>query len=423
MKIALSLASGLLALAGLVSCDKQHAPPVFLNPGDPDGGGSALPAPDSLVAVPGNRSVTLSWRYGDLSAVDHFLVYRSHIGSGGPRRLAATTDLSYVDEGLVNGIEFSYLVGAVDERGIEGHRAGPVSAVPRSYSITINGGEAYTNSRSVVLTLSAFADIVEMILSNDETFQGAEWQPFSEGPIDWTLTAGDGMKYSYARFRDGGGLATAPVSDSIILDTYAHIDEVTEDTGGEVMLVGDIIHFTVVAGEPGGTARVAFRDQHFIFLWDDGTGGDVQPDDGVYEVDYVVQSGDEVFDALVVGAFTDVAMNQATPVAASSRITINEPPHGVEFAPPFVVGPDTVRLFWSESGDADFASYNLYMGPEPGVTEENGELIVAITDVGVTSYTVRSLIPATTYCFRLFVYDTYGLSTGNEEVAVTTSGG
>lgn len=417
------LASCLLALALLVSCGKDHAPPQFLNPGDVNEGGTALPAPDSLVAIPGNRSVTLSWTHGDLALVDHFLVHRSYRGSGGPELVASTTALSYIDEGLVNGVQFSYLVGAVDERGVEGYRAGPVSAMPNAYSILIDDGAAYATTPFVELTLTATPDIVEMMLCNEETFQGAEWQAFSEGQVAWTLTEGDGVKRAYARFRDDVGALTSPVSDSIILDTHAHIDEVTEDTGGEVRLLGDTIHFTLSSGEPDGDARVIFREQHFIRLSDDGTRGDLVAEDGTYEVDYVVQTGDEVTDAIVAGLFTDAAGNDATPAAAPGRITINEPPHSVEFDLPFDVGPDSVGVSWFESGDGDFASYNLYTDLAPGVTEEGSELIVTITDVVTTDHIVRGLVSSTTYYFRLFVHDTGGLSTGNEEVAVTTSGG
>jgi hypothetical protein len=417
------LASCLLALALFVSCDKDYAPPQFLNPGDVRGGGTALPAPDSLVAMPGNRSVTLSWTHGDLALVDHFLVYRSYRGSGGPELVASTTALSYVDEGLVNGIRFSYLVGAVDERGIEGYRAGPVSAIPSAYSILIDDGAVYTTTPFVELTLTATPEIVEMMLCNEERFEGAEWQVFSEGPVAWTLTAGDGAKQAYARFRDDVGGVTSPVSDSIILDTWAHIDEVTEDTGGEVRLVADTIHFTLSSGEPDGDARVIFRAQHFISLSDHGTEGDQVANDGTYEVDYLVQTGDEVTGAIVVGLFTDAAGNDATPVAAPGRITINEPPQSTQFDLPFDIWSDSVLVSWFESGDSDFASYNLYMDLAPGVTEEGSELVVTINDVLTTEYTVRDLTFSTTYYLRLFVHDIGGLSTGNDEVAVTTGGG
>ncbi len=93
-------------------------------------------------------------------------------------------------------------------------------ATPPTGTVTINGGAAYTTSASVTLTLSATDDsgtVSQMQCSNDNvTYSAAEAYAISK---TWTLTAGDGAKTVYAKFKDAAGNWSAPASDAITLDT------------------------------------------------------------------------------------------------------------------------------------------------------------------------------------------------------------
>ena len=93
------------------------------------------------------------------------------------------------------------------------------SAAPTGGSFVINNGDTYTDSTSVTLNITCPTDSwtpVEMAYGN------------SMAPTNWTtctsstghtLTAGDGMKTVYMRFRDGGGNISSPdETDAIILD-------------------------------------------------------------------------------------------------------------------------------------------------------------------------------------------------------------
>jgi hypothetical protein len=85
-------------------------------------------------------------------------------------------------------------------------------------SVTINAGAAGTVGATVGLTLTC-ADLngcAEMQLGEDATF-GAATLPFAT-TIAWPFTPGEGTKRIYARFRDGLGNWSAPVSDTIVLD-------------------------------------------------------------------------------------------------------------------------------------------------------------------------------------------------------------
>ncbi len=86
---------------------------------------------------------------------------------------------------------------------------------PSSLTILINNGKAYTNSPSIILSLSA-TNAEEMSFSNDGT-AWSTWETFVLTKV-WTLAAGDGTKTVYFKARSVSG-ESAPVSDTIILDT------------------------------------------------------------------------------------------------------------------------------------------------------------------------------------------------------------
>jgi glucose/arabinose dehydrogenase len=90
-------------------------------------------------------------------------------------------------------------------------------------TIAINGNAAFTNSRSVTLTLAAadaFSPVTQMRFSNTgSTFSSAVAYATTAA---WTLSSGAGSKTVYARFQDAAGnWSTATIVDSIVLDTTA----------------------------------------------------------------------------------------------------------------------------------------------------------------------------------------------------------
>jgi hypothetical protein len=144
---------------------------------------------------------------------------------------------------LTNGLPYwYYLVGT----GSGGARSAPSSVVqatpsedplPPGGSILINDGAAFTNLLDVSLSLQAENDApphtpieraatlyedgrnstqtgVEMRLSNDPAFSGADWEPFSPTRA-WQLDGWGGPAVVYAQFRDGNGNLSPIVSDAI----------------------------------------------------------------------------------------------------------------------------------------------------------------------------------------------------------------
>jgi hypothetical protein len=86
-------------------------------------------------------------------------------------------------------------------------------------SILVNGGDLYTNSTSVTLTLSPDdpGSVAQMLLSNNADFSGADWVDLQTS-YAWTLDSGDGTKTVYVKFRDDFGNESSAFSDDILLD-------------------------------------------------------------------------------------------------------------------------------------------------------------------------------------------------------------
>lgn len=89
-----------------------------------------------------------------------------------------------------------------------------------SGSVVINQGAASTGKTAVTLNLyaqDALSGVESMAFSND----GLSYSPFVAyaSQYAWTLEAGLGTHTVYARFRDAAGNVSAPVTDSIYLDS------------------------------------------------------------------------------------------------------------------------------------------------------------------------------------------------------------
>ncbi len=95
----------------------------------------------------------------------------------------------------------------------------PADTTPPTGSVTINSGAAATNTAAVTLALSATDDpgtVSQMQFSNDGTTYSTP-EAYATTTA-WTLTAGDGTKTVYAKFKDAAGNWSSAASDTIVLD-------------------------------------------------------------------------------------------------------------------------------------------------------------------------------------------------------------
>jgi lipopolysaccharide export system protein LptC len=91
------------------------------------------------------------------------------------------------------------------------------SEAPQAPKISINSGNRNTKDEAVVLKLSAIG-ASEMIVANDESFNGSTWMGYAPVFPAWNLTTGEGEKLVYVKFRDRVGNESDIASAKIKLD-------------------------------------------------------------------------------------------------------------------------------------------------------------------------------------------------------------
>lgn len=84
-------------------------------------------------------------------------------------------------------------------------------------------GWVYVNNEDKLVDLQIKAeDAIDMMLSDDASFYGSKWQPYSDTVSNWQLTKPiDGINYVFVKFRDDAGNISLPLSDKVIVDTHA----------------------------------------------------------------------------------------------------------------------------------------------------------------------------------------------------------
>ncbi len=207
--------------------------------------GLAPSAPTNVAGSSASNGITVTWTAPitnrDTTTLTDLLgyeVYRSTSASGTYAQVNTSdviTSASYTDTSATAGIPYYYKITAADTGGIESNMSGasssvtraasssgggagvPVTTPPTNTSIVIAGGAANTLVREVTLTLAA-TGANQMAISNTADFSGVSWETYAASK-SWTLTAGDGTKTVYAKFRDAGGDVSTAVSDTIILGT------------------------------------------------------------------------------------------------------------------------------------------------------------------------------------------------------------
>lgn len=212
-----------ITLTGTTTHLSTYAPSI---PTDAD----APPVPTDLSISAGNTTAALSWAAS--AGATKYDIYKK-IGDDYPY-LAQTTSTSYTATGLTNGTAYYFKVSALDNSNKEsaassfssvtpaassiggggGGSYTPVTSVTNA-SVSINNGAASTASTAVSLTLAA-TNATHMAISNAADFSGVSWETFAASK-SWILTAGDGLKTVYAKFRDAAGVASSAVSDTITL--------------------------------------------------------------------------------------------------------------------------------------------------------------------------------------------------------------
>jgi hypothetical protein len=141
-----------------------------------------------------------------------------------------------------------------------------LDTTPPTGTISINGGDGYTNSTSVTLTLSASdsgSGVSKMRFSND----GVSWSGEENYATSkfWTLTASDGTKRVYVRYKDNAGNWSGSISDTITLDTTPPTGTISINNGAGYA-VSTSVTLTLSASDSGsGVSKMQFSNDGVVF--------------------------------------------------------------------------------------------------------------------------------------------------------------
>ncbi|MEH0156620.1 hypothetical protein V6R21_20925 [Limibacter armeniacum] len=90
---------------------------------------------------------------------------------------------------------------------------------PQFGKVIINKGKRYIESNTKQPIQLFVQGATEMMVSNNESFSGADWQPYRQIVPTWTFTEGDGEKTVYVKFRDQAGNESEVYFASVKLDS------------------------------------------------------------------------------------------------------------------------------------------------------------------------------------------------------------
>jgi len=185
-------------------------------------------APTGASASAGTQQVSLSWTAvtkntteSNISDLSGYEIYRS-LSSGGTYTQINTSDVTgvtYTDTGLTAGTIYYYKITAGDTNGNESDYSSAVSATPTAPvtgggggatytppsnpAVSLSSGATKTSSRNITLNTSAI-NATLMIVSESATFAGMSFEAYASTK-NFTLSAGNGVKTIYVKFRSASG--------------------------------------------------------------------------------------------------------------------------------------------------------------------------------------------------------------------------
>ncbi len=179
-------------------------------------------------------------------------IYRSTSANGTYTQLNTSDNIlgtSYTDYSAVAGYTYYYKVTSADTGGVEsvlssvstgyevasqtggGNGGGGGGVIqPATVSFGVNpimasGGKTTVASNLVILIFDV-KNVAQMMLSEDANFTGASWGPYVASKF-LGLSAGDGVKKIYAKFRNSSGIESEAKTINITVSPGAVVAEVT----------------------------------------------------------------------------------------------------------------------------------------------------------------------------------------------------
>ncbi len=94
-------------------------------------------------------------------------------------------------------------------------------------------------------------------------------------------------------------------------------------------------------------------------------------------------------------------------------------PSAIQLEDPYDITATSMTLAWSASESDDFAYYRLYRSETEDVGED-ASLVYSTEERGVLEHADDALTPGTQYCYRVYVEDEWGITTGSNVACATT---
>ncbi|HUV30117.1 MAG TPA: fibronectin type III domain-containing protein [Acidobacteriota bacterium] len=375
--------------------------------------------PSNVSILVNGQAVVLGWEVSDSTGIDRFRIYRSEDSEEEFEVVDSTTGYSITVTGLAMNREYFFRVASVTAGGVEGPRSETVSARTGLLSISIEGGDKYTNSRDVSVHLISIAVTTHVALSEDSTFADSAFSAYAP-VVPFQVSDGDGAKTVYARYTFANGARSGdPVRDDIILDTRAQMESVTFSPLSGLFSAGDTITFFLDAGEAEGDASVSIAGAGTVQLANNGRDADVSEADSVFTGSYVVPPNLTLADGEVTGVFRDAAGNTAPQVTSPDRLNIASTPVPVQLTVVEAFSSFEISLVWTRATGSGFAAYRLVRDTVPILTDSS-VLVSSITSIGTTAYADNTLRDSTRYYYAVYVRDNLGRDTASNVMSAVT---
>ena len=290
------------------------------------------------------------------------------------------------------------------------------TTAPTGLDVSINSDQAYTNSTTVTLTLTATG--ASKMRFNNSGENWSAWESYATEKSGWNLSSGSGTKTVYFSAKDTAGNIATAVLDTITLDTTAPAISNTQSSGA----TQTSITITWTTNEQS-TSLVEY-----------GTTTDYGSNTTLNSTK--VTSHTQVITGLTAGTTyhyrvksRDTAGNLATGIDrtfSTSSGADTTPPDAIEALTVIdkVNAESTLTLAWDQSDAPDFAGYRVYRKASStftNVTQSGVALLTTITARTTATYDDTTATDNTSYFYAVTAIDT--ASPPNENQTVTSVSG
>ncbi len=194
-----------------------------------------------------------------------------------------------------------------------------ITTVPVTGRFVTTDTAHYVNYNRIILNITA-SGATKMRFSNDPNFVNVPFKSFATRDTFY-LSDPDGSKRIFGQFDNNfGEPVNSDTSLQLILDRYAHINSLTENSNGRALALQQSVAVRMDVGEIGGNAWIRMIDslgnrRDSIPLYD-------PQNTGVYTTIYPVWFGHNIYRGYLIGNYSDLAGNNAEDTAGT-RITIS----------------------------------------------------------------------------------------------------